>query len=950
MFITGLNFGVFRKDKKERRVHVTLIFTALFIVCTFLIFGTWLVNERSFVWEIDGSKQHYPALVYLGVWMRDIIRGIINGEGISIPLWDMNLGYGGDILTTLNYYSFGDPLDLFAVFVPYRYMEYFYSFLVLFRLYLAGLAFIFYCKKMNFGNNYGMIVGALIYCFSGYGLIFAIRHPFFINPMIYLPLILVGLERLLHRKKSFLFHIMIMVSVISNFYFFYMITIFIFFYALLRYLQIYGKIKLKELLPIFFKSVGAYLLAIANSALIFLPVLISFLGTERSESQLPANILAYDLEYYGNLPSMFITPGLNYSSTVIGTAGIAVVCFFIILLSRKKKEFTWLKILGAGMCIGLLFPVFGFAMNGFSYICNRWSFALVFLIALSFVLMETEIWNLGKKDWICLGGMSLVLLCSILFVPQARNEKNLVQAIMFLAGVFVLACGNYLYKKQSQNILRGALLGTIVIDITLKAYYNYSLYEGNLISGYYERGVAFNRLTDEAVTEMLETENNDNEYRVDALDRESRNYGVLDRLSTVSTYFSITSEGNTLFSRMLGNAAEECTVSIGNLDNRTGLNALFGVKYISSNSNVKNERIPYGYEKIKEETQTKYNGTKVTGEIYENKLDLGLIYTNQSIMPMSQFENLPVKDREQAMLNNLVVEDDSMLLDNYGTDTTYRKPEVLMSKEEILQQLDASENIDVNGDEIYVYADNTKVDLSFQGKENSETYLYLEGTSYEYKDSYDIYKDRGTKSSQLNENIAKRESRLEGEPTYTRITAENNGKSSLLEYKTEISTTKGIDTAILNVGYNETSINEMSVNFQHAGIYSFDNMEVLAQSMEEYEEDINAMQNITVEDFSIEDNSISATVTLEEDSPICIAVPYSKGWTAKINGEEVQVEKGNILFMVLEGTEGINSIEMSYCTPGLKVGAGITISATMITALYYLTDKNRSKNRRKREM
>ena len=79
----------------------------------------------------------------------------------------------------------------------------------------------------------------------------------------------------------------------------------------------------------------------------------------------------------------------------------------------------------------------------------------------------------------------------------------------------------------------------------------------------------------------------------------------------------------------------------------------------------------------------------------------------------------------------------------------------------------------------------------------------------------------------------------------------------------------------------------------------------------------------------------------------CIAVPYSKGWTAKINGEEVQVEKGNILFMVLEGKEGINRIEMSYCTPGLRVGAGITISATMITALYYLIAKKGSRDRRK---
>mgnify|MGYP002225045529 CR=1 FL=1 len=37
---------------------------------------------------------------------------------LELPMWDMNIGYGSDILTTLHYYVIGDPLTLLSVFVP----------------------------------------------------------------------------------------------------------------------------------------------------------------------------------------------------------------------------------------------------------------------------------------------------------------------------------------------------------------------------------------------------------------------------------------------------------------------------------------------------------------------------------------------------------------------------------------------------------------------------------------------------------------------------------------------------------------------------------------------------------------------------------------------------------------------------------------------------------------
>ena len=139
----------------------------------------------------------------------------------------MTLGYGGDILTTLNYYSFGDPLDLLSILVPYRYTEYLYSFLVIFRIYLSGLSFSYYCKTHGHEGMH-VLIGSIMYSFCGYTIIFATRHPFFINPMIYLPLLLVGIDQMLENKKSVLFHIIVIISLISNLLFLHVNSFYVF--------------------------------------------------------------------------------------------------------------------------------------------------------------------------------------------------------------------------------------------------------------------------------------------------------------------------------------------------------------------------------------------------------------------------------------------------------------------------------------------------------------------------------------------------------------------------------------------------------------------------------------------------------------------------------------------------------------------------------------------------
>ena len=91
----------------------------------------------SFVWGAgveDGLSQHFSALAYYGEALREFFRNLLAGHP-KLVMWDMSLGYGADILSTLNYYAIGDPLNLLYGFVSPKNTETMYNFMIVLRMY-----------------------------------------------------------------------------------------------------------------------------------------------------------------------------------------------------------------------------------------------------------------------------------------------------------------------------------------------------------------------------------------------------------------------------------------------------------------------------------------------------------------------------------------------------------------------------------------------------------------------------------------------------------------------------------------------------------------------------------------------------------------------------------------------------------------------------------------------
>jgi uncharacterized membrane protein YfhO len=342
-----------------------------------------LANGKTFINETDPLVQHYPALMYYGRFLRSIFSNFLSGK-FAVPLYDFNIGFGSDILTTLHYYVIGDPLTLLSFFVPLKYCAYLYNFLVILRLYFAGLAFSLYCFNVLPAKNrdlFSILTASLVYVFSGYSILF-VAAPFFLNVLIYFPLILLGLEKVLKKEKTSLFTIMIFISLSSNFYTFYMISAMTFMYLIIR--LVYQKqllIDYKNLLFLLLK----YLIGVFLAGIIFIPNLTALLNSARFETTRPVDLF-YNFDIYKTAFFDFFTAPSNKLEILpygLESAAFPLIALLAtVFLFFRKNKFKELKFSFILLNIFALIPACGYALTGFSYVTNRWMFAYTFVVAL----------------------------------------------------------------------------------------------------------------------------------------------------------------------------------------------------------------------------------------------------------------------------------------------------------------------------------------------------------------------------------------------------------------------------------------------------------------------------------------------------------------------------------------------------------------------------------------
>ena len=68
------------------------------------------------------------------------------------------------------------------------------------------------------------------------------------------------------------------------------------------------------------------------------------------------------------------------------------------------------------------------------------------------------------------------------------------------------------------------------------------------------------------------------------------------------------------------------------------------------------------------------------------------------------------------------------------------------------------------------------------------------------------------------------------------------------------------------------------------------------------------------------DSHITGTVSALADGYVMCMIPYEKGWTVTVDGEEVQTQRGDLGFLTFRVIQGEHQLELNYQSPGLKSG------------------------------
>ena len=232
----------FKKIERKIKSSNYSAYTFCFLVFILVLYGGLFVfGKATNIHQVDGENQYLLALIYYSDWLKEILRELFLNHRLLIPEWDFAIGEGADIITTFTYYAIGDPLTLPCILFNTDNMYLFYELLTFFRLYFAGIAFLLLCRhKIGDMTNLQAVTCAFIYVFCG-GISSSMGITAFLTPLIYFPLLVLGVERIFDGKKGTWLILTTFLCSMSNFYFFYICSLLLVIHTICRLVMTYRK-------------------------------------------------------------------------------------------------------------------------------------------------------------------------------------------------------------------------------------------------------------------------------------------------------------------------------------------------------------------------------------------------------------------------------------------------------------------------------------------------------------------------------------------------------------------------------------------------------------------------------------------------------------------------------------------------------------------------------------
>ena len=866
---------------KKRIFCFSIFFLIAFIL---ILFNVYIDEKNLFSSGSDGMTQYIIAFEYIGRFLREIVNNFFTGK-LVVPQYDIYIGEGNDILNTFCYYGIGDPLEFLSVFFRGDNIYLGYNLVTILRLYLVGISFIIYATYTYADKEYNtiVIISAIIYTFNMWTIGGAILcHQWLLNALIYLPLLIMGVDKIFNGETITLYVAILFITIISNFYILYMIAVFTFFYVCIKLLNTHN---IKSFLRVVLGTITSFML----SAFLFLPTINFILSDNRiSALSVPSHLFMPLNQVIDNLVAMFFP--INWLSAMRIRFGLPLFLFpfllAIFLKSSIKEKFITIFFI-------LLFftPVFWKFMNCMSYESDRWSFIIVFIV--SAMLMKG--WKIYKY---CSANVKLVLiLISIILYVIIRklylgiySEHHyliVVNDIIHIMIVMVLLINIWKQNKADSSIFvldKCILFAVIFVTIFNLRYISYCDSYGAWDSGLATSDTiaGANNNVYSSAKKIL---NNEKFNRISGVSLDfDRNKNILLGIPSTQYYWTLVNNSITRYRKQFGFVDIAGSVAT-DYNNWTIPTTLASVDYIFDYSDF--PHLPYNYS-----SEKNFADNYV---YYKNNSPLDLVYYYDRYIYEKELENENVSTKQINMLNSAILSD--------GIEIDVKKAELKNTKNEdfvLSNGKDTKVNIDEN--KIVVEEDNGYVLLSFKRKEKSEAFLEFKNIHL-YDDLGQEFYDSNFTDKRSYISIFK-SNHITGFPYYSIYTRERRHDFTL------------------RLGYEETANDNdiYMICFGLKGTYTFDDLVLSSVDLSGYSESIEKLKTIKVNNFNYIDNIFIFDISSDKDGLACISIPYSKGFKAYVNGDETFIYNVNYKNMAVKIDKGDSIIELKYERPYRKIG------------------------------
>lgn len=444
-----------RMKKREKRLTPALAFLLPvgIMMTLFVINGIYPFGSRCFL-AADLYHQYMP-------FFSELMHKIRAGESLS---FSFHVGIGSNFLALFVYYL-ASPLNAFALLVPEQFLIEYITCQIVLKTGLCGLTGCYYLQKHFGTKDRATLWFSLFYALSGFMAAYN-YNIMWLDCVVLLPLIVLGLERLVKEGRCGLYCVTLALSIYTNYYLSIMICIFLVLYFVM--LLVTERRRLR--------SIGCFtlfsLLAGGMAGILLVPEVCAILQTDFGDFVFPTAIQSY-FSVLDILARHFMCVaterGLaHWPNIYCGSAVLLLLPLYVINPKISIRERFCRLALAGFLLLSFGTNLLDFIWHGMNYpdsLPARQSFLYIFLVLGMCYDAYRHVREVEPQHilYSYLGAVGFYLFCEK-FVDHEDFYTGV--KILTLAVISVYAVLLYLYRtrpRREKQILFGALALVVAV-------------------------------------------------------------------------------------------------------------------------------------------------------------------------------------------------------------------------------------------------------------------------------------------------------------------------------------------------------------------------------------------------------------------------------------------------------------------------------------------------------